>query len=332
MREFWESLGIRDKWLDMLVALQLRWEDSWLFVAVRFEHDGGIIEQVTLILLFLWKFQAWAESRWCRTSFGCRGLIGSLFCGLEALVGFILRDDKQSHYYINGFTRLSPQIKKMACIVSATCEISDGPMHLMLEDDRLVKHLGKVDAEQATHARLAWTLADHVVSILATLCECSVSELRTDIAQAVLVQLAYARARLRVARGLPWCLAQGDMADNLEKFRSEPRPVHCEVSQRIHDLMHTGFPVSELVQPVKLLEETSWTTKCVEDPHSAGSKLVKEHPLCSRRSIMARSFLKQVLPLFRESGLVMKVRTLEQRLKVLYKKNPNKIGARHGVE
>ena len=289
--EWWEFVGLEGKWLALFVSLQLRFHSNRLWVAARFQDDAQIVNKITCALLYLWKFKKFSETRWCTLGNQCRRMVGAVSLGLRELVGSIHEDARESDYYLNGFSRLSTAILEMMCVVSATSQVSEKALLLTKADARLAKVLPEIDQTLDAEAERCWHLSTPKVLMLSQICGVPESLLRTRIGQSTLTQLAFSRHRIREARGLPWCLARGDVLENLVVFSTETRPAHCEVSQRIWDELEMGVPPEDLVEPVSLLLETWWSTQHVEDAHSVVTKQVQKHPQQTSATLLSRSMV-----------------------------------------
>jgi len=310
--------------------LKPRFFDEKLHIDRQCEDDPECMTKIMGVILWTWGFHRWCEARWGGASKSSINMVLATSLGLESIASSILADPSQSHYYIKGFLRLTVGVKKMFALTAATSRVSDVPLRILKEDDRLVKRLPDIDQAMADAAEYSLTLPEWIIDRLAKMAHQSRSEFRTDALQSVICQLGYARWRLRPARGLPWRLARGDVLANLEAFRREPRPAHCEPAQRIHDLLTTHMEPSMLVEPVTLLAETAWSSKTAEDPHSQANLVNKSHgQQYSRKTLLARALLRMASIFFKKDPLKGQIANLEARLTKLRRKNPMKITGIH---
>ena len=126
LRELWIMFGISDdKWLNFLVDLEIRWEDGRLFIAGKFVFDLHGAHKAKVAMMYLYAFRRWSDSRWAGSGPPMRKFLGWLFIGLEFFVKHILDQKKQSKYYLKGFQRLTPDIKRMMGVVTCTSKISE---------------------------------------------------------------------------------------------------------------------------------------------------------------------------------------------------------------
>ena len=102
--------------------------------------------------------------------------------------------------------------------------------------------------------------------------------LADEAAHTALVTIGYFNCYMRDARGLPWHLARGDIAANLERFSRQPRPAHECTSQNIWDLIQSvGGVEPELVSGVSLFKDVSWSSDVVEFGHKHAAQVVRRH-------------------------------------------------------
>ena len=84
-REVYSMLGAEGTWLDSFVDLELQWRSSRLLVAARDRQTECLLDAVMTLLLHVWSFRVWSDTRWLGFGHGARVLLFSLFLGLEDL-------------------------------------------------------------------------------------------------------------------------------------------------------------------------------------------------------------------------------------------------------
>lgn len=294
----YQLFRIEVSWLPRFVELQMRWENGRLKVAASWEGNPMGLLPVVSALMYLWKFPRWAESRWCSIGYSCaRGMAG-LYTGIHSMVDRLLTDGVESSYFVSGFKRLSSSIRRFWCVTTCVACVSERALQIVLKDDRLALICDEVLDTMAVQAERVLKMPAHVIEICASLGEISVTQLLGENAQCVQTQLAYVRLRLKEAMGLPWTLCRGDIVRNLQYFRDESRPLAEELPQRIHDLLTGGENIHLVTKGIQLLANISWSTKCVEDPHSAGARLMRLHNTYGQETLLARMFIKNAAPMF----------------------------------
>ena len=136
MRSSCKAMGLSPQWVQLLVVLQLRFENGQLFVIAAMEGDPGVVSMVTVCLLGLWRFRNWSAARWCGILQSSRCLIGAVLVGLQHLVRHILDYPRFSNYYIAGFQNLTPKMVEASCTVCACGHVSERCLASLLKDDQ----------------------------------------------------------------------------------------------------------------------------------------------------------------------------------------------------
>ena len=167
-----------------------------------------------------------------------------------------------------------------------------------------------------------------VVELLASMAKCSKEELYADIVKAGAVQHAYIQERVRPIRELPWKLARGSKATNLDDLLVAGRPRE-ETAAKIYDLANGFLSPADIHAGMALLGEANFSTLCVEQGHKIASKLQRGHPLLQRRQICGRSFLFTAMVLFNEDPLQRSLRAVQVRIARQKRKRPHASTGRH---
>ena len=170
----------------------------------------------------------------------------------------------KNKYYLSGYSRLNTHLKRMMAIVTCTVRVSEGPLILLLKDNSLALKLPEVEAEMEIQYRRALSLPKLIIDAVAKLVGISSTQLRDDNAQSVQTQVGYAREGLREVKKAPWTWTRGNIAENLRTAMAQPKPAGA-VAGRIWESLQQAERVEQVVPPVKLLGQTPWTTKAVED-------------------------------------------------------------------
>jgi hypothetical protein len=129
--------------------------------------------------------------------------------------------------------------------------------------------------------------------------DCSGSELQTAALLSARASAAFLTKRVfHVARGLPWKLAQGDVAANLEALDNSSDAVTDPTTAQIKSLLALGFNRTALADAVTLLREVPWSTLGVEQAHGSVACIHKLHRGCGVETITCRALLHQARHLF----------------------------------
>ena len=117
--ELWVSIGADPAAVDEICELRMHWSGDHLYVV---EGSGGqpsdepVAHRVSFVLLSLWSFITFSESRWISVGRSSRCLVRGLLSGLEHIVSAILEDPRQSSHHIAGFRRLVPPVREFLVV------------------------------------------------------------------------------------------------------------------------------------------------------------------------------------------------------------------------
>ncbi len=330
--EFWSALGVEPDVLEVLCDLNPVWRDSVLWVSNRHRNNADLMEQLSGILLYLFRFRKFSESRWTTIGETAKVIVGSLRVGLEGLVHMIRQDPKSSDFHIGGFSRLTPELVHFCTVASVAAHVPDSILVDLLEDDRVAR---RIEALEETLAdELAWvaSLSESFWKRLASVegKACFHRTLRSDCVVAASIGAAYIKRGLfNVARSYPWSLAIGNIEANLSRLMQEEN-VQEPTALKVQALAAQGFNRAALVDGLMLLRDCHWSTVSVEQGHGSAAALHKHHKAYGHDMLMARSFLHMTKPLLAsDDSLGVGGRAASAQLQALDKKQPNKVTGRH---
>ena len=328
LRQYWVMLDVGSEYVELLVDLQLRWQDGKLWVAGTWQGNDKLPELITQCFMHVWSFKVFSDSRWCGLTACCRSLVASLTLGLRSLVNDIIASGRYSTYYIGGFGNLNDDVIRLCLRVAASGHVSDTILCMVLEDDRLPKLMDDILEEIDAEVNYVTSLSDGVLSILGSVAGLAVRPLRDELIHAAAVQAGYLKMRFREAQQAPWHLACGDVIANLLRFAQGDEPVE-PTANKIYKLLKMGFPVEHLALGVNLLGQVGWSGKVVEQGHVAAAMIMRHHKNYSSSTMQARSCLLQALPLFAIDVGEKRIERLQTRLERLSRKQPQRITGRH---
>lgn len=329
IQEFWVMLGLEPQWVQVLVSLQLRFHDGCLRVAPAWQDDPKLCEVVSTCLLHVFRFKSFTESRWVSMGPVCRTLCASLALGLESLVEHVLGQPKTSEYFLGGFRRMRPDIRKFIAVAAVSSYPSDSFLAQLLEDDRVAKNSCALEESLGEELQYVAHLGTPVLQFLAGLAGLPLSVMRSGIMTASLVSAGFITFKvLKPVHELPWSLLVGDKSANLEALKSGQPPAE-KTSLKIYNLLHMGFSRNQILAGLCLAEEASWSTAVTEQGHGSASSIMKGHKQYGSASMTAKAMLHMVKPLLQQSLEHKKIETLQARLRTLEKRSPSKVSGRH---
>lgn len=215
--EYYTCLGVDNDTAVAIADYGLRWEGGFLKAYARKCEAAGAVGQIVDIVMAVFTFRSFTDSRWCTIGGACRTLIASLSLGLENVIGRIRADKACSDYYIGGFARLSPHVLKYAATAAASAHVSDAVLAELLEDDRLAvraPYLVSLMREEMDYLQLLSPTFWHLLSAASN---CPTDELKDSVFKAAHVQCAFFHMRaIKMALQYPWKLCAGDVSENLD--------------------------------------------------------------------------------------------------------------------
>ena len=328
LRRVWTMCGLSDSLISLLCDLQIRFSNGVLKISDAYVDESQLPQRIATALLALWEFRAWSETRWCGMGRTCRLLVANILTGLPAIVQMILDDPEQSSYHISGWKHLTKPMLRRACVVCASGRVSESCLELVRLDDRLALRLPDVLELLERETRAAVEIDPGILDLFAGVCGVSALDLYGEVVTGVAVQAAFIRNKLREVQCLPWSLVGGDTLGKIRELQRGPRPTE-NVAAKIVELMDLGYSVNTILQGVSLLGECNFSTKPVEDGHSAAASLLKKHTGYGSSTIASRALLMHARTLFNADRVDTQIEYLRRRLRNLRRKAPFKITSRH---
>lgn len=329
LAELWEALRVKPTWIRELTALQLRFDGGGLKVASALADTPNLAQRLMDCYLYMFEFRSWSDTRWCGVGHICRRIVACLLLGLKDLVRFVLHRDGETDWYLKGFTNLNDNIVRMMCVCSLSAGVAEAPLKRVLEDDRMVRLLPQLDSLMVGEREKTMAIPMPIYELLAQHCSMESEVLASQVRHALAVQCGYAEMRVRTLRGFPWCLAVGNIPDNLAALQVGLVPAE-ETAYKIYTLLHAGVPIDALAPAVRMLGELPCTSKCAEQGHVLSSHLMQWHKQYTADTMTARTTVAAVKQLVGPSidRAVRKVERCKSQLKRARKQQPSKLGAR----
>jgi hypothetical protein len=300
LQEVWLALGVAPAVIEILAEqLRLRWKDGRLEVAASCRETDNLVGTVSFALLSVWHFIKFSDSRWGTIGRSCRSLAAGLLTGLESLVDTIRADPRASDYNLHGFERLSEAAKRFIMRAALASHVSDSVLSMLMGDSRVAMMLP--DLRQAVQEEIEWlaNLGGSVWSAMAGPGNEAAHVLRSDTIAAGHVSIAFLHHRYFAAAGeLPWSLASGDPAANLEKLKSSPQPQEATAA-KVWTLLQMGFNRQQLVVGLQLLQDCPWGTVAVEQAHASAAVVKRFHHEYGLETLIPRSLchgMRKLLP------------------------------------
>ena len=109
-------MGVPADHLDMIVNANPRWDGraSLVSSSVRSERDpAGYVQG---IMLYIFKFQKFSESRWLQTGISSRSIVAAMSIGLLYVMQMVRADPHNTDYHAHGIQEPTLPVKKHACV------------------------------------------------------------------------------------------------------------------------------------------------------------------------------------------------------------------------
>lgn len=331
---FWRALGVDGDWLDILGYLNPWWDGNRLLISEAAKDDPDLIGKVSDLILYLWRWRKFVETRWVTIGPSCRALVASLCVGLEEVVAITLADKSTTNFNLHGFSRLTSDVKKYICIATIAAFPADALQLQVLDDDRVARRTEQL--KQALADEVGWVeeLDDFTWQRLAQVIDrknsgMSPYDLRSAALTAVHVSCAYIHKKIfSVADELPWSLVAGDVSENLQRLADKGYDGDDPTVMKIVELLRLGYNRERLVEGVSLLRDVPWSTMTVEQAHGSLACIHRLHPTLSVGVLAHRAMIHQCRHMFHQPMEEREIARADQKAVALRKKMPQKIHAK----
>lgn len=333
---FWRALGIDVDWLDLVASLNPHWCDGQLMVSAAAQDDPLLVEHLSAVILHIWRWRKFSDTRWCGVGVSCRTLVASLVIGVDQVVAAALADPNSSNYHLHGFQRLTPVVRQHAVILGMASWPAEALQLDLLEDDRVALRavaLKEAFSEEMewlqSVGQLAWARLCAARAVDSSPSPLSPSDLRSATVSASHVAAAYTSRKLwRVVDGLLWSLAQGDIKANLMQLKSNGYSGTEPFTLQLHRLLLGGFSCDRLTEAVEFLRSCPWSTVTVEQAHGSMAVLHRFHPQLTRSVLSHRTVVHQCRAVFHHSQQELRAQKTEKKAAALENKVPSRVGGK----
>lgn len=318
----WALLGLDPNMAEIAEDLQLRFHGGQLKVASKWAIDPAVWGSIELVLLHIWSFRKYSDSRWLSLGPSCRGLMAAQVTGIFAYVQWVLARPGNSRYYLGGFVDYySAPVARLAVVVATSSFPADAALASMMEDDRLARTIAALEEDMMLEVQYVHTLPAAIWGLLASRSSWDAVALRHAGMSGCLTSASFIMWRLQYLHQLPWTLVQGNIENNLADLASSPQPTE-ETSGKIWGLLQMNYPRQDIVDAVALMGNASFSSEQVEQGHSFASNLMKRHREYGEESLRCRSLIASVRSLLLQSPVEKLRLRAEQQLERLRRKRP----------
>ena len=331
---FWQALGVDTEWLDDLAFLNPWWDGHSLLISEGARDHDDLIGKISSVVLYVWKWKKFVETRWCTIGPSCRAIVASLCLGLQEVVAITMADTVATNFHLHGFVdKLSLTVRTYACVASIAAYPADALQVELLEDDRVARR--PLELKEALGEEVRWVaqLDDFTWGRLAQIAggdsATSAYDLRSAALSAVHVSCAYIHKKIfEVVDGFPWKLAEGDISRNLDRLAKDGYTGEDPATLKLLGLLRIGYNRARLADGVALLRDIPWSTKTVEQAHGSMAVIHRLHPTMSARVLTHRAMLHQCRSMFEKPADAKRIERAEGKAEKLRNRMPQRAGAK----
>lgn len=238
-----------------------------------------------------------------------------------------------SKYYLNGYSRFSPECRQFAVSAAVVSRVAEGFQAELLHDNRVGFRMEAL--WEAANKELRWVidLPDHLWSGL--------SKVSPGLSPVLLKDSCIGgshcsyhfiwRRVLQPACQYPWKLCRGNISEKLDDLASleTPPPDPCTTS--IWQLLQDDkFPRPQVEAAVRLLAECSWSSMPAEQQHASVSQLHRWHKEYGLEQLVSRGLMHQTVRLLPHvSKTAKQVSSVIRKMEKVEAKAPQKASASH---
>ena len=273
----------------------------WVHPSVLAQTDA--VGHVVNILKSVLDISNFNQIRWLTVRESCGGMVRGLSIGLAKVMEMVLEDPHMNNQWTHGFSRLNSPMKKYIVLSAVSSYQAEAVISEIMHDGRVAKNIDNLQGIIEEEFIYMCNLPPYVWGRLAAMvpdplyqwkdCQC-------DAIQACHTQRAYMGMKfLTPALGYPWCLAREDIEANLEHLSHQALVTEDSgCTKKVQLLLEKVFNKARLARALKLLLETEWSTRPVEQGHGSCAVLHKFIPDMEEDMLVTRSQLHQCRSLF----------------------------------
>lgn len=295
LTELWQSLGLEDDIICLLVRYRLLWFDGALIVSADFQDDPELINELVAVLMAVWRFVFFTESRYLTIGASARTVISALLTGIGSLIGYCRSVKHCSEYYIHGFDRLGRSVRSVLTIAALGSGPAESLLDELMADDRVMRHLEHLEETVSTEMAALHNLSDRFFELVSSVTDCTPVELRSKVVCTATSSASFIDFKIFAeTRRYPFCLCKGDMSLNLATLAAGVRPTHESVADQMWQLLQFDYPASALIEVLQSISDLPWSSMAVEQAHAGAAVVMRYHPDLHEDSMMCRSMLYQM--------------------------------------
>ena len=330
-RQFWCALGVEADVLQQFIDVHPLWDGLHLWVASDLEGVENSITKVSWLMLKVFRWQRFTQSRFLSLGTSSRGLVASMAVGLEGLVALTRADPLATDFHLHGFSHLSQHCRELAVVCAMASYPADSGLQLILADDRLAAQHAEFWRGMLEEQQWLQELPLQVWSALVSILRLTVdaAAIRSRCLSASLTSLGYVHVNLmRVLQSEPWRWCIGTHRENLQELQAADSQCSHPFSQQLRDYLQMGGSVDTALAVLSLLQQCSFSTMGVEQQHGSYATMKRHHPGYGLQSLAARGYLHSCRALFSPEEMASVLEKFQKEQEKLQRKQPHKVGGR----
>ena len=317
--------------LQHFIEIHPTWDGHYLTVGAQLHDVEDSITVVSWLLLKVFRWQRFTQSRFLSLGNSCRALVASLAVGLEGLVSLTRADPTATDFHLHGFSHLSSQCRVLAVVCALASYPADSGMQDVLSDDRLASQVDAFWNGMLDELRWLQELPSEfwcmLVSSVGLAAEAAT--IRSTCLTASVTSLGYVHASLMmVLHSEPWCWCTGSVDQSLETLQSEASRLSHPCSKQLSDYLLMGGSRQTVVAILALMRACSFSTMGVEQQHGSYATMKRLHPDYGLLTLAARGYLHSCRALFNPEESLAAMEKLQREQQKLEKRQPHKVGGR----
>lgn len=321
-RQLWQLLGIDPNIAEVAEELQLRFERDRLRIAKKWQGDAAVWDTIELVLLHIWAFKKYTDSRWLSVGPSCRCMLAAQVAGLSEFIAFILKDPRNSRYYIGGFAdHWTADVAHLTAVIATASFPADAALAAVMEDDRVAMTVDSIEGDMLVEVNYIEGLPMDLWDLLGGRSMWGGILLRSAAISSSLTATGFMFWRLRIFHEWPWSLCRGDIESNLEELVESEEPSD-QMTKKVWRLLRMGYSRPELVSAIRLLGNANFSSVQVEQGHSFASNILKRHKEVGADMVRCRSLVSSARPLIEVPGIEKKIMAASRQLQTLKQKRP----------
>lgn len=332
-KKFWHFFHVHSAWLEVMVFVDPQWNGTWLVVNERVRRDPEGWRKLRSVILYLFRWFDWSDTRWIRSGRSSRFYLRSLMGGAEGSLEIVKRFQGASHEHLGGHARSDDKVRAFFAVAAVCSRPAEASNLMLLEDDRFFRFGEAIEARAAEEFA---ALADLPDIIWRRMCDTLgqptlLIELRTKCMNAAAISMAYmAKEVFWDLHHEPHSITQGNPDQKLADLQARPMESIKDLTLRdIRLLLDIGYSKDRLLEGIALWRDAPCSIHLAENAHASCAILGRQHKTYSAPTLMARAALHKSRALYMPSALDKAQARFDKDLARLDHRCPSKVTGRH---